>query len=87
MDLGGSHLCVRGDLLHAKRAITGTECDQAIIQGDDRRTQKHGATFRMKEQFADREYAYILWTAETAGNVYELGIDTFVVREGKIVAK
>jgi len=28
-----------------------------------------------------------LWTAETADNVYELGTDTFVVRDGKIVAQ
>ena len=33
------------------------------------------------------DYAYILWTAETADNVYEMGSDTFVVRDGKIVAQ
>ncbi len=33
------------------------------------------------------DYAYILWTAKTADNVYELATDTFVVREGKIVAQ
>ena len=32
-------------------------------------------------------HAYILWTAETADNIYEMGTDTFVVREGKIVAQ
>ena len=41
----------------------------------------------MKQQFVEDEYAYILWTAETADNVYELGTDTFVVRDGKIVAQ
>jgi hypothetical protein len=30
--------------------------------------------------------AYILWSAETADNVYELGSDTFVVRNGQIIA-
>jgi ketosteroid isomerase-like protein len=29
------------------------------------------------------EYAYILWTAETADNMYEMATDTFVVRDGK----
>ena len=45
---------------------------------------KPGATFNLKHQSLDGDYGYILWTAETADNVYELGADTFVVREGKI---
>jgi len=49
--------------------------------------RKPGATFRMKEQFVDGSYAYILWAAETPDNVYELGTDTFVVQDGKIVAQ
>lgn len=46
-----------------------------------------GATFSLKQQFVEGEHAYILWTAETAENIYELGTDTFVVRGGKIVAQ
>ena len=41
----------------------------------------------MKQQLVERDYAYILWTAETADNVYELATDTFVVRKCKIVAQ
>ena len=41
----------------------------------------------MQQQFVEGDYTYILWTAETADNVYELATDTFVVREGKIVAQ
>ena len=48
---------------------------------------KPGATFSMKQQLVDGDYAYILWTAETADNVYELATDTFVVQQGKIVAQ
>lgn len=48
---------------------------------------KPGAVFSMNQQSVDGEYAYILWTAETADNVYEMATDTFVVREGKIVAQ
>jgi ketosteroid isomerase-like protein len=48
---------------------------------------KPGAAFSMKQQSVDGDHAYILWTAETADNVYELGTDTFVVRNGKIVAQ
>ena len=46
---------------------------------------KPGATFSLKQQSIEGDYAFILWTAETADNVYELCTDTFVVRDGKIV--
>jgi hypothetical protein len=48
---------------------------------------KPGAAFSLKRQSIDGDYAYILWTAETADNVYEVGTDTFVVRDGKITAQ
>ena len=48
---------------------------------------KPGAAFSLKQQFIEGDYAYILWTAETADNVYEVGTDTFVVLDGKIVAQ
>ena len=48
---------------------------------------KPGATFSMKLQSIEGDCAYILWTAETADNVYEMGTDTFVVRNGKIIAQ
>jgi ketosteroid isomerase-like protein len=48
---------------------------------------KPGATFSMERQVIEGDYAYILWSAETADNVYELATDTFVVRDGKIVAQ
>ena len=41
---------------------------------------KPGATFIMEQQVVEGDYAYILWTAKTADNVYELATDTFVVR-------
>ena len=48
---------------------------------------KPGATFRMRQQYADGDYAYILWSAETADNTYQTASDTFIVRNGKIVAQ
>jgi ketosteroid isomerase-like protein len=48
---------------------------------------KPGATSKLKQQTVEGNFAYILWTAETADNVYELGTDTFVVRNGKIVVQ
>ena len=38
----------------------------------------------MEAQFVEGDYGYILWTAETSDNRYELGTDTFVVRDGEI---
>jgi len=49
--------------------------------------RKPAATFNMKQQLVEGDYAYILWTAETADNVYEVATDTFVIRQGKIVAQ
>lgn len=48
---------------------------------------KPGASFSMKKMSVDGGYAYIIWSAETADNVYELATDTFVVRNGKIVVQ
>ena len=48
---------------------------------------KPGSSFRMEQQWIDGDHAYILWTAETADNSYEFATDTFVVRNGQIVAQ
>jgi len=46
-----------------------------------------GTRFEMRQQAIEGDYGYIVWEAETAQNVYELGSDTFVVKDGKIVAQ
>ena len=48
---------------------------------------KPGSSFKLKHQSIKGDYAYILWTAETPDNSYELATDTFVVQGGKIVAQ
>lgn len=45
---------------------------------------KPGASFEMSTQQVQGEGAYIVWKAQTADNAYELGTDTFIVRDGKI---
>ena len=45
---------------------------------------KPGATFKMQQLSVEGDHGFILWAAETADNVYELGTDTFVVHDGKI---
>jgi len=47
---------------------------------------KPGTTFSMMLQSVEDDYAYTLWSAETADNVYEVATATFVVRDGKFVA-
>lgn len=48
---------------------------------------KPGSTFQMEQTWIDGNHAFIIWKAETADNSYEFATDTFVVRNGKIVAQ
>jgi hypothetical protein len=41
----------------------------------------------MRQQAVEGDYAYILWGAETADNIYEVGSHILVVQAGKIVAQ
>jgi len=67
--------------------IKGVDAIRPLFQSIFAEFGKPGASFSMKQQFVEGDYAYILWTAETAENVYEMGTDTFIVRNGKIVAQ
>jgi predicted SnoaL-like aldol condensation-catalyzing enzyme len=48
---------------------------------------KPGMSFEMLRQEVDGDTAYIVWKAETADNRFEVGTDTFIVRNGKIVTQ
>jgi ketosteroid isomerase-like protein len=74
-------------LFTADGQLRGADAIRPLFQAMIAEFGKPGAVFRMKQYFVDGDYAYILWTAETADNVYEFGTDTFVVRDGKIVAQ
>jgi ketosteroid isomerase-like protein len=67
--------------------LRGPDAIRPLFQAMIAEFGKPGAAFRMKHQSVEGDCAYILWTAETADNVYELGTDTFLVRDGKIVAQ
>ncbi len=67
--------------------LKGADAMRPLFQAMFAEFGKPGAVFNMKQQSVEGEYAYILWSAETADNVYEVGSDTFVVRDGKIVAQ
>ncbi|HXH48933.1 MAG TPA: nuclear transport factor 2 family protein [Terriglobia bacterium] len=67
--------------------IKGAAAIRAFFQALLAEFGKPGATFSLKHQSVEGDYGYIIWTAETADNVYELGTDTFVVRDGRIVVQ
>ena len=46
-----------------------------------------GTRFEIRQQAIEGDYGYIVWEAETAQNVYDLGSDTFIVKDGKIIAQ
>jgi ketosteroid isomerase-like protein len=48
---------------------------------------KPGASFAMRQRVIEGETAYIVWSAETADNVYEMGTDTFWIHDGKIITQ
>ena len=58
-----------------------------FLHGLIKEFEQPGTTFSMQLQSIDGEFAYVLWSAETADNVYEMATDTHVVRDGKIVAQ
>jgi ketosteroid isomerase-like protein len=67
--------------------LRGPDAIKPLFQAMIAEFGKPGAAFSMQHQSVEGDYAYILWTAETADNVYEVATDTFVVRDGKIVAQ
>ena len=67
--------------------LRGADAIRPLFQALIAEFKKPGASFTMKQQCVEGDYAYIVWTAETADNMYELATDTFVVRDGKIVAQ
>jgi ketosteroid isomerase-like protein len=67
--------------------LRGIDAIRPLFQAMLAEFGKPGSVFSMKQQFIEGDYAYILWTAETADNVYEMATDTFVVQDGKIVVQ
>jgi len=65
----------------------GPDAIRPLFQALIAEFSKPGASFNMKVESVDGDYAYIVWSAETAENVYQVATDTFVVRNGKIVAQ
>jgi ketosteroid isomerase-like protein len=69
------------------RPLRGPHAIKPFFQALFSEFAKPGASFSLRQQSVDGDYAYILWSAETADNLYESATDTFVVQNGKIVAQ
>ena len=77
-----------GAVLFTKdRILKGSEAIRYLFETFIAEFAKPGTTLNRKQQLVDGDYAYVVWTAETMDNVYEMGTDTFVIRESKIVAQ
>ena len=67
--------------------LRGADAMKPLFQALIDEFGKPGARFSLTRQSVEGDYAYILWTAETADSVYEVATDTFVVPDGKITAQ
>lgn len=67
--------------------LKGTAAMKPIFRAIFAEFAKPGASFCLHQRWVEGDYAYILWTAETADNHYDAATDTFVVQQGKIVAQ
>jgi len=66
--------------------VKGTAALRSTFQTLFAEWGKPGVKFELVQQTVDGQNAVIYWNAETADNVYEAGMDAFVVRDGKIVS-
>ena len=67
--------------------LRGPGAIKPVFQGLVSEFAKPGSSFTMQQRYIDGDHAYIIWTGETSENSYEFATDTFVVRDGKIVAQ
>jgi ketosteroid isomerase-like protein len=67
--------------------LKGTNAMKPLFEQVFAEFAKPGASFNITVQAIDGDYAYMLWTAETADNVYVMATDTYVVRGGKILVQ
>jgi len=67
--------------------LRGSAAIKPLFQALVSEFAKPGSSFTLQHRSIEGDHGYILWTAETADNSYEFVTDTFVVRNGKIVAQ
>ena len=67
--------------------LEGVEAVRPLFEGLITDFRRPGTTFTMTRYLVEGDHGYIVWHAETEGNRYELGTDTFLVRGDRIVAQ
>jgi ketosteroid isomerase-like protein len=71
----------------AEGPLIGVDAVQPLFEKLIGEFRQPGARFTIQQFFVEGDHGYLLWTAETTANVYEMATDTFVVRNGRIAAQ
>jgi ketosteroid isomerase-like protein len=74
-------------MISQQGVVRGLDGLRAMFQEVFKEFAPGTTSFEMKTKTIEGDVAYIVWSAETANNVWEFGTDTFVIRDGKIVAQ
>lgn len=70
-----------------RTTLRGRDEIREIFEGMLAEFSDPAVSFTLDERIVVDDYAYITWRAETSDNEYEFASDTFVVRDGEIVAQ
>jgi len=65
-------------------ALRGPNAIKPVFERTFAEFAKPGASVARKQRLIEGEYAYIVWTSETADNSYELASHTFIIQNGSI---
>jgi hypothetical protein len=65
-------------------ALRGPEAIRGVFQKLFSEFSKPGASLRSRLTLIEGEYVYLVWTAETPDNFYDLASDLFVIQNGHI---
>jgi SnoaL-like domain len=74
-------------LLTSTGPLRGRSEIQGLFQNLLAEFGKPGASDTVHTPILERDYAYLIWSGETADNYYEFATDTFIVRDEKIEAQ
>lgn len=69
----------------ARKLSVFSRLGPVAIQAAVAEFSKLGVIFEMQHMSVVDDVAYIVWNAETDDNIYQIGTDTFVVKDGKIM--
>jgi len=65
-------------------ALRGPDAIRPAFESFFAEFAKPGTSFARKQRLIAGNYAYVVWSSETADNFYELASDTFFIQNGSI---